>query len=568
MNNCDVLKNLFITLKILKDIDSNQVEISQSSTHSKADYQTNIALKTFRLKRQKLNLKKPIEYAELIVKEFKDYNHSIIQDITCSIPGFINIKLTDKFLLDRAVLEKHEISDKPLTILDYSSPNIAKEMHVGHLRSTIIGDVISNILEEFGENVTRINHIGDWGTQFGMLIQYIMNNNIDINDSNISLSNLHVWYKDSKKIFDKDTDFNLESHKRVVELQSGEDKCVRIWKKLCEISQSSYNNIYNRLGISSELKIMGESFYNKYLDSVVNELEEKGLIIEENGAKLMFPIEGKIPLIVKKSDGGYGYDTTDLAAIRYRTQVLKAKKIIYVTDSGQSLHFELIFAAAKKCGWANDVILKHVGFGIVLGEDGKRIKSRSGESVRLSELISEADSKFYDSNLKRLKSENCQINVHDLSELSKIIGSSAIKYADLKQNRINNYQFSYEKMLDHKGDTIIYQLYSWVRISNIFKKTKKSVGNLKIINELDRDIILHLTQYNEVIKQASDTLLPNLICEYLFKLSTKINEYWNSYKILDSQDEESILALLDLTKRYMEYCYNILGIDASKVKNL
>ena len=568
MNNLDILSELLTSLKILQNIDKNMIQISQSSNHTDGDYQTNIALKTFKNKRNELNLKKPIDYANIIVDELKNTENNIISKVSASMPGFINLKLNDDFIIEQINKSICNKTTDKITIVDYSSPNIAKEMHVGHLRSTIIGDVISNMLENNGENITRINHIGDWGTQFGMLIQYLRHNNIDIFESNVSLSELHKWYKESKKLFDSNTEFNEEAHKRVVELQSGDIECSKIWKKLCDISETSYNEIYRRLNVSNDLKIMGESFYNDQLDIIVNELNEKGLLVDDDGAKLMFPIEGKIPLIVKKSDGGYGYDTTDLAALKFRIKELNANKIIYVTDSGQSLHFQLLFEAAKKAGWINNIELRHVGFGLVLGEDGKRIKSRSGDSIKLRDLIEEADQKFLISNKERLESGSSQMNIEDLNDLSKIIGSSAIKYADLKQNRNNNYQFSYEKMLDHKGDTIIYQLYSWVRIKNILLKTDKIGSGIKITNRLDREILLHLSQFEETLNKACDNLLPNFVCEYLFFLSTKVNEYWNTHQIIGSKNEESILSLLKLIKKYMSKCFEILGIDANKIKNL
>ena len=568
MNNLYALSELLSSVNILQDIDKAAIQVSQSSNHTDGDYQTNIALKTFKNKRTELNLKKPMDYADMIVKELKNLDNNIIDKVSASIPGFINLKLNNNFIINQVDKPICNKKTEKITIIDYSSPNIAKEMHVGHLRSTIIGDVISNILENNGESIMRINHIGDWGTQFGMLIQYLRHNSIDIFKSDISLSELHKWYKESKKLFDNNTEFNEEAHKRVVELQSGDSECSKIWKKLCDISETSYNEIYGRLNVSTDLKIMGESFYNDQLNSIVNELNEKGLLIDDNGAKLMFPIKNKIPLIVRKSDGGYGYDTTDLAALKFRIKNLNANKIIYVTDSGQALHFQLLFEAAKKAGWADNIELRHVGFGIVLGENGKRIKSRSGDSIKLRDLIEEADEKFLESNRERLESGSSQMNLEDLNELSKIIGSSAIKYADLKQNRNNNYQFSYEKMLDHKGDTIIYQLYSWVRITNILQKTDKNEGGIRINNKLDREILLHLSQFDEIMDKASDNLQPNFICEYLFFLSTKVNEYWNTHKIIGSEDEESIISLLKQIKRYMSKCFEILGINANKIKNL
>lgn len=414
----------------------------------------------------------------------------------------------------------------------------------------------------------RINHIGDWGTQFGMLIEFIIYKGIDINDPNIDLSDLHCWYKESRTLFNNNEEFNTNAHKRVVELQSGDKTCLETWKKLCEISESSYNEIYSSLNVSNNLKIMGESFYNSMLDDIVKDLESKGLLIEDDGAKIMFPIKGKPPLIVRKSDGGYGYDTSDLAAIKHRIYNMNANKIIYVTDSGQSLHFQLIFEAARIAGWATNVILKHVDFGVVLGEDGKRIKSRSGESIKLKELIDEADNKFYLENERRLESGNGYFDKSEIKTISKIIGTSAIKYADLRQNRQNNYIFSYDKMLEHKGDTIIYILYSWVRINNLLAKNSHNLEYIDINNNLDRDILLHLASFNDIINRVCDNLLPNLVCEYLYSLANKVSEYWNQYRVLGSEEQEQRLALLCLIKIYMLKCFDLLGIDALKINKL
>lgn len=565
MNNITFLKQILSQLLCLTDIDD--IQISQCNNALLGDYQTNVALKFFKKKRAELNLKNPMDFAELVVNEVNNRNKNEIKSITCSTPGFINIKLDDEFII-KQTLSKIENKCDTVTIVDYSSPNIAKEMHVGHLRSTIIGDVISNILVSSGENVTRINHIGDWGTQFGMLIQYLEYMNIDIFDSKIDLTMLHNWYKESKKVFDSDKNFNDAAHKKVVLLQSGDIYCIKIWKKLCDISESSYKKIYRQLGVSDELKTMGESFYNDHFDSLIDELDKKGLLVDEDGAKLLFPISGKPPLIVRKSDGGYGYDTTDLAAIRYRIKNMNATKIVYVTDSGQSLHFELLFEAAKKAGWLNNVELSHVGFGIVLGEDGKRIKSRSGDSIKLRDLIDEANTKFITANKERLLSGNGQMSIDNIERLSKIIGSGAIKYADLKQNRNNNYQFSFDKMLDHRGDTIIYLLYSWVRIKNLLQKTQVKVERMSIYNELDRKILLHLSQFDEMLEKTRINLLPNYICEYLFCLSNMVNEYWSTYKVLGDSNEKSIIAMFSVVLSYMRRCFIILGINADNVNKL
>ena len=404
-----------------------------------------------------------------------------ISNIEIAGPGFINITLSDNYLIKfiDKIIESNQpqfnIPKPKKIIVDYSSPNVAKEMHVGHLRSTIIGDVIGNFYDLLENDVIRINHIGDWGTQFGMLIAFIKHNQINLDESELNITDLHKWYKESKQLFDSDLNFNKRAHQDVVCLQKGSKEHLNIWKNICKISELSYQEVYKRLNISTNLEICGESFYNKYLEDLVEDLDNKHLLKDDNGAKLLFVDKKNPPLIVKKSDGGFGYDATDLAALKYRIKELKADKIIYVTDSGQNLHFELLFKAAKLAGWIDGQDLNHVSFGVVLGEDGKRIKSRSGESIKLIDLLDEAKNIYIENNQKRKEDNTCRINSENLENISKIIGWNAVKYADLKHNRNNDYQFDYQKMLDTKGDTLVYQLYSWVRLKNLTRRKLKKI---------------------------------------------------------------------------------------------
>jgi arginyl-tRNA synthetase len=577
MNNLKEITNIFNNLEL-----NNDIVITKTIDPKWGDYQTNIAMMYFKEVKQKLNLKNPKEFGNYIIEQMNDNIN--ISKMEIAGPGFINITLSDSYLVNfiNKIIEGNQpifnkIDDNQKVLVDYSSPNIAKEMHVGHLRSTIIGDVIGNFFQLKGYQVERINHIGDWGTQFGMLIAYIQNNNINLEDSKLSISDLHIWYKESKKIFDSNAEFNKLAHQNVVKLQRGSKEHLNIWKKICLISESSYQEIYHRLNISEDLKIYGESFYNNMLEDLVTELKSKNLLIFENGAELFFVDEKSPPLIVKKSDGGFGYDATDLAAVKYRIEKMNADKIIYVTDSGQSLHFEMLFKAAKLAGWVKDDLknkLIHVPFGVVLGEDGKKIKSRSGTSVKLTELLDEANKIYLQNNMDRKKEDKCMIKDESIEKISKIIGWNAVKYSDLKHNRNNNYQFDYQKMLDFKGDTLIYQLYAWVRLCNLFRKTNYSLEAIKNAdfnlnnNITERNLLIHLTQFDEVCEKVLESLLPNYLCEYIYQLSIKINDFWRDCHVIGDINELSRLKLCLGTKIVMKSCFNLLKISVDQIERL
>ena len=560
------LKKIF--KDIIPDIDVAKIDIKKNSNSKLGDFQTSFAMKFFKQGRTMYNVKNFEEFAIIIIEKVPKI---IAERFSFTKPGFINFFLKDQFLSEQINRKwPTAVSNKRKYLIDYSSPNIAKEMHVGHLRSTIIGDVLGNLFEDSGNNVVRINHVGDWGTQFGMLIAYLETMTSDLEEDGFTLSDLHHCYKKSKKLFDTDVEFNNLAHRRVVDLQNSEPKCINTWKKICKISEMSYKSIYKRLFISEKLLTMGESSYNDSLNKIVDELEEKGLLTtEDNGAKLMF-LHKKVPLIIRKSDGGYGYDTTDLAALKHRIFVEKVDEIIYVTDMGQKLHFELIFEAAKRAGWIDNQRFHHVSFGIVVGDDGKRIKSRSGDSIKLSELLDTGKSMYIEKNRERLDNNLGQIDIESLEQTSELIANSAVKYADLKQNRNNNYQFSFEKMLDFRGDTIIYQLYAWIRLVNILNKSDKCLENCKFVitNDIERRIVKHICELDDNLTRARDKLLPNIVCEYLNTLSQLINEFWTNCKIIGDSNELNRLILCKKAKCVMARCFKILGIPCDEIKNL
>ena len=541
------------------------------------DFQANMALSLAK----KLG-KKPRDIAQEVV------NNLDVSDICekpeIAGPGFINLRLQTPYLEEQLnSIQKDERLGVPLVkqskreIVDFSSPNIAKEMHVGHLRSTIIGDAIARILEFRGHDVLRLNHVGDWGTQFGMLITNLREvspealttaNALDIGD-------LVNFYKQAKKRFDEDEDFQEKSREEVVKLQSGAEGTIHAWKLLCEQSRKEFQVIYDLLDIKVEER--GESFYNALLPEVVEDLDKIGLLEESDGAKVVF-LEGfknrdgqPLPLIIQKSDGGYNYATTDLAALRYRIRKEEAKRLIYVTDAGQANHFAGVFQVAKRAGWIpENVEIVHVPFGLVLGEDGKKLKTRSGETVKLRDLLDEAVSKAREDLETRLKEEEVREETEEfIANVSKVVGISAVKYADLSQNRTGNYKFSFDKMLALKGNTAPYMLYAYARTQSISRKGDidyQTLGeNIKIILKEEAEFTLakHILQLDEVIAEVEQELLTNRLCEYLYILSEKFNQFFERCPVLKSEEptRKSRLALCDLTARTLKLGLNLLGIE-------
>jgi arginyl-tRNA synthetase len=543
------------------------------------DYQANVALSLAKKLGQQ-----PRAIAQQIVDKL-DVN-DICEQPEIAGAGFINLKLKTAYLEAKVnAIQADSRLGVPTAktpkreIVDFSGPNIAKEMHVGHLRSTIIGDSIARILEFRGHDVLRLNHVGDWGTQFGMLITYLREvypealttaNALDIGD-------LVEFYKQAKKRFDDDETFQEKARQEVVRLQAGAEDTLHAWKLLCEQSRREFQVIYDLLDVQVEER--GESFYNPLLASVVEDLEKSGLLVENQGAKVVFldgltNREGEpLPLIVQKTDGGYNYGTTDLAALRYRIQEDKAKRIIYITDAGQANHFTAVFQVARKAGWIpDDVEIVHVPFGLVLGEDGKRYRTRSSETVRLRDLLDEAVSRARADLENRFKEEERTETEEFVANVAQVIGISAVKYADLSQNRTSNYIFSYDKMLDLKGNTAPYMLYAYARIQGISRKggiNFQDLGdNIKVLLQHPTELALakDLLQLGEVIDDVEQDLLPNRLCEYLFQLSQKFNQFYDRERgvpVLNAEEPQrtSRLVLCDLTARTLKLGLSLLGIQ-------
>ncbi len=547
-----------------------------SSNPKFGDYQANIAMGLSKKLGQP-----PRAIAQSIVDQLDVSELCEIPQIAG--PGFINFTVKPSYLttqLQAMQLDQRlgvAVAETPQrVVVDFSSPNIAKEMHVGHLRSTILGDCIARVLEFRGHDVIRLNHVGDWGTQFGMLILYLREAYPQalITADALDLGDLVVLYKKAKKRFDEDAEFQEAARKEVVKLQAKNPDSIKAWNLLCEQSRREFQIIYDRLNV--QLTERGESFYNPHLAAVVTDLRSSGLLVESNGAQCVF-VDGfvnrsgdPLPLIVQKTDGAYNYATTDLAAIRYRIQTDRADRLIYITDAGQSDHFAQVFQVAKRAGWVPAHIdIVHVPFGLVLGEDGKKIKTRDGEAIQLKELLDEAIDRFRADLESRLAVEaDRQETPEFITNSAEIVGLSAVKYADLSQNRLSNYAFSYDKMLALQGNTAPYMMYAYVRVQGISRKGGINFDKLgdhaQIIlgTELELTLAKHLLQLASVITEVERDLLPNRLCQYLFELSQKFNQFYDQHSVLQAEEpiRTSRLILSDLTAKTLRLGLDLLGI--------
>ncbi len=540
------------------------------------DYQANVALSLAK------NLGQPpraIAEKLAALLEVSD----ICQPPVVAGPGFINLTMKQSYLEAQVSAIQADprlgvtaAKTPKRVVVDFSSPNIAKEMHVGHLRSTIIGDCIARILEFRGHDVLRLNHVGDWGTQFGMLIAYLREAYPEaLTTANaLDLGDLVTLYRKAKQRFDEDEAFRETARQEVVQLQAGAEDTRRAWQLLCEQSRREFQVIYDLLDV--HLIERGESFYNPLLSAVVEELNRLGLLVENAGAKCVF-LEGftnregePLPLIVQKSDGGYNYATTDLAALRYRIEQDQGNWLIYITDVGQVNHFAQVFQVAQRAGWIPDhVEIVHVPFGLVQGEGGKKLKTRSGDTVRLRDLLDEAIARARADIEARLKEEGRSETEDFIAAVAQTVGISAVKYADLCQNRTSNYIFSYDKMLALQGNTAPYMLYAYVRIQGISRKGQidfQQLGtNAKILLQEETELTLakHLLQLSEVLSYVESGLLPNLLCQYLFELSQKFNLFYDRCPVLAAEEplRTSRLVLCDLTARTLRLGLSLLGIS-------
>lgn len=492
-------------------------------------------------------------------------------------PGFINLWLTPQAISQRLNVMA-QCSHLGITahanqrvVIDFSSPNIAKQMHVGHLRSTVIGDCLARLFEYLGFDVLRLNHVGDWGTAFGMLIAYLKHYQPDVltGDTTTDLNHLVNWYRDAKQHFDQDEHFKKTAQQEVVALQNGQSESLKAWHLICAISRDSYQAIYDLLDV--RIVERGESFYNPMLADIVQHMTTQGLATESAGALCIF-LDGfknrdgsALPLIIRKSDGGYNYASTDLAAVAHRVQTEGAQRILYLTDAGQAQHFAMVFEACKQVGYLQTlrgrVRLDHVPFGLVLGPDGKKFKTRSGDTEPLIDLLYAA----IEAAKSILQARDLTLDETTLQHTAQVLGINAIKYADLSNNRIHDYVFSYERMLRFEGNTAAFLMYSYVRIHSLKRRanveaTRYTACPIQVEVPAEIDLGLHLVRFEEVLCQVSEDLLPHRLCEYLFQLAEKFNAFFRDCRVEGTAQQNQRLHLCDLTERILQTGMQLLGL--------
>lgn len=540
------------------------------------DYQANVAMSL-----AKPLGRKPREIAEAIVAQLD--LQDICKNVAIAGPGFINLSLSPHYLETQLKLiqgsDRLGIAPDPnpqRVIIDYPSPNIAKEMHVGHLRPAVIGECFARVLEFLGHDVLKISHVGDWGTPFGMLIAHLRSAYPDaLTSPELKLGELSSFYREAKQRFDSDPAFQDAARQSVVQLQAGDADTLKAWSLVCELSKRSYRVIYDWLDVSPDICDRGESFYNPYLADVVVALRDLGLLVENDGAQCVF-LEGftnkdgdPLPMIVQKSDGGYNYATTDLAAVRYRVTQDHGQRLIYTTDVGQSNHFAQVFQVVQRAGWVPEgVELVHAPFGLVLGSGGKKFKTRSGDTIPLKELLDEAIARARADLNTRLESEGRVESDEFIENAARVVGIGAVKYADLSQNRNSNYIFDYDKMLALQGNTAPYMLYAYVRVQGISRKgaidfeTLGSDRPFSLSEDAELTLAKHLLQFEDTVYQVGQDLLPNRLCQYLFELSQKFNQFYDQCAVLKAEEpaRTSRLILCDLTARSLKLGLGLLGI--------
>ncbi|RHW77476.1 arginine--tRNA ligase [Colwellia sp. RSH04] len=546
--------------------------ISLSNRPQFGDYQANGVMGA--AKKLKTN---PRELATKVVEQL-DLD-GIAEKIELAGPGFINIHLDQAWLAanlnamrDDAHIGVTQRKVAQTVVVDYSAPNLAKEMHVGHLRSTIIGDAVVRALEFRGDTVIRQNHMGDWGTQFGMLIAHLSDKLAGNEVAETALADLENFYREAKVRFDEEEGFADRARDYVVKLQSGDAQCDRLWQQFIDISISHSEEIYQKLNVSLQRKdIMGESAYNDDLSNVIDELMAKEIAVEDQGAKVVFIDEmankdGEPSVfIVQKSGGGYLYATTDLSACRYRSGQLNADRIIIFTDARQSLHFKQVEIVARKAGFLpNNVDYHHCPFGMMMGDDGKPFKTRTGGTIKLAELLDEAVSRASD----LIKEKNPNILDDDLANISKKVGIGAVKFADLSKNRTSDYIFNWKTMLSFEGATAPYLQYAYSRIQSIFAKANipnDALGKISIIEPQEKALALKIIQLEDVIDAVISECTPNLLCNYLYELASLYMSFYEACPILKEEISEEVkhsrLALCQLISKTLQQGLDILGIE-------
>ncbi|OPG04314.1 arginine--tRNA ligase [Streptomyces sp. GKU 895] len=542
----------------------------------RADYQANGILAL--AKKNKAN---PRELATEVVAHLT--TGDVIKDVEVSGPGFLNITVSDRAITETLAARAADgdrlgvpLKDQPgITVIDYAQPNVAKEMHVGHLRSAVIGDALRGMLDFTGEQTIGRHHIGDWGTQFGMLIQYLIENPDELSaetdtDGEQAMSNLNRVYKASRAVFDADEAFKERARKRVVALQSGDKETLDLWQRFVDESKVYFYSVFEKLDMEiRDDEIVGESAYNDGMPETARLLEEMGVAVRSEGALVVFfdEIRGKddkpVPLIVQKADGGFGYAASDLTAIRNRVQDLHATSLIYVVDVRQSLHFKMVFEAARRAGWLTDEVTAHnMGYGTVLGADGKPFKTREGETVRLEDLLDEAVQRAAE--VVREKARD--LTEDEIQERAAQVGIGAVKYADLSTSANRDYKFDLDQMVSLNGDTSVYIQYAYARIQSILRKAEAVAPAAHPELELhaaERALGLHLDAFGATVFEAAAEYAPHKLAAYLYQLASLYTTFYDKCPVLKADTEEqkeNRLFLCDLTARTLHQGMALLGI--------
>jgi arginyl-tRNA synthetase len=548
-----------VAIKAAFNIDADPI-VGPSQNEKFGDYQCNAAMGL--AKQLKSN---PRAVAEQIKSKLE--LGEMASEVSIAGPGFINVTLSPRWLgktLQELARDERlgipRAASPQTVVVDLSGPNIAKEMHIGHLRATNIGDCLARVLDFIGHTVIRQNHVGDWGTGFGMLLAYLKESDAH---HQAPIADLELLYKAAKQRFDADPAFATESRQCVVRLQSGAEPETSHWRRIIELSRKHLDEMYHLLGVKiGRADERGESFYNPVLPDIVKELTDKGIAVESQGAIVVW-VEGyETPLIIRKSDGGFGYGTTDLAAVRFRVRELRGQRLVYVTDARQLQHFKQFSTAARRAGWIDNISFEHAPFGTIFGPDGKPFKTKEGENVKLKDVLNEAQERA----MKVVAEKNPDLPEQHRGEIARAVGIGAIKYYDLVRDRITNYQFDWDKMLTLDGNTAPYLQYAYARIRSIFRKAGDRVPEaiaplLQSPHELS--LAKHILRLPEMIELVSRELKPHHLCTYLYELASKFSGFYENCPVLQSDEptRSSRLLLCDLTARTLALGLDLLGIE-------
>lgn len=504
--------------------------------------------------------------------------NAVIESAEVAGPGFINLRLRPEFLAQNIQTALNDTrlgvagNTAPKTVvIDYSSPNLAKEMHVGHLRSSIIGDSISRVLEFLGDKVIRQNHVGDWGTQFGMLVAYMVEQQKD--NAAFELADLEQFYRAAKVRFDESPEFADTAREYVVKLQGGDETVLALWKQFVEISLSHAQAVYDMLGLKLQPEdVAGESIYNDDLQPVVDDLVAQGLAVEDDGAKVVFLEEFKnkdgepAAFIVQKQGGGFLYASTDLACVRYRVGRLKGERLLYVVDHRQGLHFEQLFTTSRKAGYLPpNVEAEFIGFGTMMGKDGKPFKTRSGDTVKLVDLLNEAVERA----TGLVQSKNPDLGAEEVAKIAQTVGIGAVKYADLSKNRTSDYVFDWEAMLSFEGNTAPYLQYAYTRVQSVFKKAGRwdKTAPPALTEPLEKQLAVDLLKFEDVLRNTAESSHPHYLAAYLYQVATLFSRFYEACPILkaEGQTRNTRLQLAKLTGDTLKQGLDLLGIDTLDV---